>query len=54
MTAQKSQLTLPQELFKTGEDADDVDDEVRTTVSSKNRATETPSTEESFLQTQYL
>ncbi len=37
-----------------GDDDDDVDDEVRTTEPSENCATATLSTEESFLQTQYL
>jgi hypothetical protein len=37
-----------------GDDSDDVDDEVSTTVLSQNHATATLSTEESFLRTQYL
>jgi hypothetical protein len=36
------------------DDNDDVDDEVRTTVWSQNRATATQCTEESFLRTQYF
>jgi hypothetical protein len=41
-------------MLKRGDDDDDVDEEVRTTVLSQNHSTETLSTEESFLQTQYL
>jgi hypothetical protein len=54
LTTQKtvSQLALSQGMLMRGDD-DDVD-EVRTTVPSQNCATATLSTEESFLQTQYL
>jgi hypothetical protein len=42
-------------MLKKGDDeGDEVDDEVRTTVPSQNRATATLSAEESFLRTQYL
>jgi hypothetical protein len=41
-------------MLKRGDDHDDVDDKVRTTVPSKNHATTTLSTEEPFVGTQYL
>ncbi len=41
-------------MLKREDNDDEVDDEVRTTVPSQNRATATLSTEESFLRTQYL
>jgi hypothetical protein len=41
-------------MLKRGDDGNDVDDEVRSTVLSQNPASATVSTEESFSWTQYL